>query len=161
MRNVIVNSTPMIILSKIGRLDVLREMYGFVIVPQAVYKEVNAKSDSACQCMRGSDWIHVRNIVSIEDKKMYKARLHDGEVEVMILAQEIGGDVLTVIDDNAARKTARYLGLKVTGTLGVLMKAKSLGYIESVKESMPSMRKSGFYISAELERSVLNKVGEL
>ena len=55
---------------------------------------------------------------------MYKAKLYAGEVEVMILAQELGEDVLTVIDDNAARKTARYLGIKVTGTVGVLTKAK-------------------------------------
>lgn len=161
MRNVIVNSTPMIILSKIGRLDILRKMYGSVIVPQAVYEEINAKSDSVCRCIREMDWIYIRNILSIENKKMYKARLHDGEVEVMILAQEIGGDVLTVIDDNAARKTAKYLGIKVTGTLGVLMKAKSLGYIESVGEHISSMRKAGFYIGAELERAVLNKVGEV
>ena len=150
----------MIILNKIGKLDILREMYGSVIVPQAVYKEVSAKSDSACRCIIGMDWIHIQNILSIENKKMYKARLHDGEVEVMILAQEIGGDVLTVIDDNAARKTARYLGIKVTGTLGVLMKAKSLGYIESVRDSIASMRQAGFYIGTELERLVLHKVGE-
>lgn len=48
---------------------------------------------------------------------MYRAKLHDGEVEVMILAQEKGAD-LVIIDDHAAKKTAKYLGLPVTGTMG-------------------------------------------
>lgn len=55
---------------------------------------------------------------------MYQAKLHAGEVEVMILAQEEPPANLVILDDNAAKKTAKYLGLKVTGTLGVLIKAK-------------------------------------
>lgn len=47
---------------------------------------------------------------------MYQAKLHAGEVEVMILAQESPGADLVILDDNAAKKTAKFLGLKVTGT---------------------------------------------
>lgn len=74
------------------------------------------------------------------EKKMYKAKLHDGEVEVMILAQEQKAD-LVILDDNAAKKTAKYLGLPVTGTLGVLIKAKRMGIIESVKPLITELRK--------------------
>ena len=63
---------------------------------------------------------------------MYKAKLHAGEVDVMILAQADPKADLVIIDDNAA-KTAKYLGLTVTGTLGVLIKAKQSGIISSVK----------------------------
>lgn len=160
MRDVIVNSTPMIILSKIGMLEVLHKMYGNVIIPQAVFDEVTVKDDSACQSIKAMDWINVRRIASADDRKMYKAKLHSGEVEVMILAQEIGDDVLTVIDDNAARKTARYLGIKVTGTVGVLMKARKLGYIDSVKKCITMMRRAGFYVGSELENMALDIVGE-
>lgn len=66
------------------------------------------------------------------NKKMYKAKLHDGEVEVMILAQGETKADLVIIDDNAAKKTAKYLGLTVTGTMGVLLKAKSEGYIKQL-----------------------------
>lgn len=161
MRDVIVNSTPMIILSKIGMLEILHKMYGNIIIPQAVFDEVTVKDDSACHIIKTMGWINVRSIASVDDRKMYKAKLHAGEVEVMILAQEIGEDVLTVIDDNAARKTARYLGIKVTGTVGVLMKAKKLGYIDSVKKCITMMRRAGFYVSAELESAALDKVGEV
>lgn len=55
--------------------------------------------------------------------------LHAGAVEVMILAQEQKAD-LVIIDDNAAKKTAKYLGLTVTGTLGILLKAKRQGVVQ-------------------------------
>ena len=93
------------------------------------------------------------------EKKMYKAKLHDGEVEVMILAQEQKAD-LVILDDNAAKKTAKYLGLPVTGTLGVLIKAKRMGIIESVKPLITELRKNEFYVSGTVERMVLEQAGE-
>lgn len=93
------------------------------------------------------------------EKKMYKAKLHDGEVEVMILAQEKKAN-LVILDDNAAKNTAKYLGLKVTGTLGVLIKAKQAGLIESVRPLITEMRKNGFYVSNAVERLVLERAGE-
>ena len=91
--------------------------------------EVTAMEDSACKQLRNADgWIHIESVRDIAEKKMYKAKLHDGEVEVMILAQEQKAD-LVIIDDNAAKKAAKYLGLTVTGTLGVLLKAKRQGRI--------------------------------
>lgn len=115
MRKVIVNSTPLIVLCGIGKLNILKEMY--------------------------------------------KAKLHAGEVEVMILAQEQNAD-LVILDDNAAEKTARYLGLVVTGTLGVLIKAKRKGIIEEVRPLLLDMRKNGFYVSNAIERMVLEQAGE-
>mgnify|MGYP007120226486 CR=1 FL=1 len=69
-------------------------------------------------CEKSLDWIRVERILSPSDKKMYQAKLHDGEVEVMILAQEGVRADLVILDDNAAKKTAKYLGLTVTGTFG-------------------------------------------
>ncbi len=84
-----------------------------------------AKSDSACQQIKNNlDWIHVCKIKNENEKKMYRAKLHAGEVEVMILAQEDEKEDLLIIDDNSAKKTAKFLGLKVTGSLGILLKAK-------------------------------------
>lgn len=90
---------------------------------------------------------------------MYKAKLHAGEVEVMILAQEQKAD-LVIIDDNAAKKTAKYLGLTVTGTLGVLLKAKQKGLIEKIKPLLFEMKRNGFYIDAKIELMVLEQAGE-
>lgn len=109
MRKVIVNSTPIIALAKAGKLDILKAMYGQVIIPEAVFNEVTAKDDSArAMLLKNNDWIKVKSIKNTAEKIMFRARLHDGEVEVMILARELDAD-LVVIDDYAARKTAEYI----------------------------------------------------
>ena len=111
-------------------MDILLKLYNEIFIPTAVYREVTVVEDSACiQIKNALEWVHVESIREYTDKKMYKAKLHDGEVEVMILAQEQKAD-LVIIDDNAAKKTAKYLGLTVTGTLGVLIKAKRQGIID-------------------------------
>lgn len=160
MRKVIVNSTPLIILCGIGKLNILKEVYEEIIIPSAVYTEVTAKADSACiQLQSAGDWIRVEQIKDHSEKKMYKAKLHDGEVEVMILAQERKAD-LVILDDNAAKKTAKYLGLSVTGTLGVLVKAKRQGIIKEVRPFLAEMRQKGFYVSNAVEQMVLEQAGE-
>lgn len=128
MRRVIVNSTPLIALCNAGLLEILKKLYGEIIIPKAVYDEVTVKTDSACSQVKDNlSWIMVEDIIDIADRKMYKAKLHAGEVDVMILAQSEPRADLVIIDDNAAKKTAKYLGLRVTGTLGVLLKAKKVG----------------------------------
>lgn len=161
MRKVIVNSTPLIILYKIGYLDILQKLYQDVFVPTAVYQEVTAIKDSACiQIMDASKWIHVMPIQDNAEKKMYKAKLHAGEVEVMILAQEQKAG-LVIIDDNAAKKTAKYLGLAVTGTLGILLRAKQLGFLDAISPLLSEMKQHGFYIDSKLESLILEQAGEL
>lgn len=160
MRKVVVNSTPLIVLCGIGRLDILQRMYQEISIPEAVYHEVTAMEDMACVQIRSArGWIHVEQIQDQTEKKMYKAKLHAGEVEVMVLAQEQNAD-LVIIDDNAAKKTARYLGLKVTGTLGVLLKAKQQGILEQIHPLLSEMKHNGFYISPAIEAIVLKQAGE-
>ncbi len=90
---------------------------------------------------------------------MYKAKLHDGEVEVMMLAQELHAD-LVVIDDGPARKTAEYLGLNVTGTLGVLIKCKQTGEIPAVLPLLRELTKKGIYLKPSLIASIQKIVDE-
>ena len=155
MRRVIVNSTPLIVLANINRLDLLKKLYGQIFIPQAVYDEVTAKSDSAClQIKESLDWINICKIRNVEEKKMYQAKLHSGEVEVMILAQETPIADLVIIDDNAAKKTAKYLGLTITGTLGVLLKAKQQGLINNISSCLDELIKLDFYISSDLIQTI-------
>lgn len=161
MRRVIVNSTPLIVLCNIDRLYILKEVYGEIIIPQAVLDEIMVKKDSACsQILSERDWIKVECISSEADKRMYQAKLHAGEVETMILAQEEPKADLVIIDDNSAKKTAMYLGLKVTGTLGVLLKAKKQGIISEVKPIIEDMISDGFYIKEDIRKLILKQAGE-
>lgn len=91
---------------------------------------------------------------------MYEAKLHDGEVEVMILAQEEPKAELVILDDNSAKKTAKFLELSVTGTLGVLVKAKQLNYIEKLKPLMDALIANGFFVTQNVYSMVLEQAGE-
>lgn len=160
MPKVVVNSTPIIILCAIEHLHILKELYQVILIPGAVYREVTEKKDSACnQLCAHYDWIKILQVKDNSERKMFKAKLHEGEVEVMLLAEEQKADLL-IIDDNAAKRTAKYLGFNVTGTLGVLIKAKRHGLIRELKPLLLLMKSRGFYISPELETLVLDQAGE-
>lgn len=154
MRKVIVNSTPLIALSKVGKLELLEKLYKEITIPEAVFWEVTRKNDAVKRSIEESVWIHIESVHDDRSKLMYKAKLHDGEVEVMILAQEYEGDHLVVIDDGPARKTADYLSLTLTGTIGVLVKAKENGYVESVMMIIQQMEQKGIYFSEDLKARV-------
>ena len=106
MHKVIINSTPLIALSHINKLNLLKMLYNQVYIPQAVFDEISVKEDSICkiQVEQSLDWIKVIKIKNLMAKEFFKAQLHDGEVEVMILAKEICAN-LVVIDDKNAKKT--------------------------------------------------------
>lgn len=162
MRKVVVNTTPLIALSHVGQLDILRKLYGEITIPEAVYRELSVKTKSTCKKAVDSSlcWIRVEKIKNQMAKSMYKTQLHDGEVEVMILSLEIGADVV-IIDDANAKKHAKYLGLPVTGTLGILIKAKQEGYVYELKPILRQMVENGIYISPKLIEMCLKQVGEV
>jgi predicted nucleic acid-binding protein len=161
MRKVVANTTPLIALSHVGHLSVLKRLYGEIIIPEAVYKELSVKKESVCKKAVDSslDWIKVGHIQNQMAKAMYKTQLHEGEVEVMILSQEVEADVV-IIDDANAKKYAKYLGLPVTGTLGVLIKAKREGYVDELKPILYQMTEHGIYLSPKLIELCLKQVGE-
>lgn len=158
MDNVIVNSTPVIGLANIGKLDILRQMYGAITIPQAVFDEIKSPSVQR-QVNANRDWIRVEQISDTSQKQMYRAKLHAGEVEVMILAQEKKAD-LVILDDNAAKKTAKFLGLRVIGTLGILVLAKKRGYIKEVSPVLDALKRDGFFFSDDLCDLVLRQADE-
>lgn len=139
----------------------MKELYGEIIIPEAVYKELSVKEESICKKAvdRSVDWIRVENVKNQMAKTVYKTQLHDGEVEVMILSKEIAADIV-IIDDANAKKHAKYLGLPVTGTLGVLIKAKQEGYVNELRPILSQMVEEGIYISQSLIDMCLKQVGE-
>lgn len=158
---VIVNSTPIIALSSIDRLCLLKELYGTVIIPKAVKVEVSVKNESKAysQIEAFSEWIHVKEINNMAQKQIFKTQLHEGEVEVMILGQELSADLL-LIDDHLARKYAKYLGFNVVGTVGILLLAKAEGLEHEVKPLIDKLIANGIYISSRLYADVMKTANE-
>lgn len=161
MRKVVVNSTPLIALCHVDGLDLLHKLYGEIMIPKAVYREISAKEGSVCKSEvdKAADWLHVKSIKNEMAKSMFKTQLHEGEVEVMILAKETEAD-LVIIDDMNAKKHAKYLELPVTGTLGVLIKAKQEELIPALKPVLDIMVQNNIYIKDSLIRMCLEQVGE-
>jgi predicted nucleic acid-binding protein len=153
---VVVNSTPIIALLGIGRLDLLRELYGTVVIPAAVRDEICITNTDA---LVGCAWIAVRQITNLVAKETFTTALHDGEVEVMLLAKEMNAD-LVIMDDGLARKHAKYLNLTITGTMGVLLRAKARGILTEIKPVLNDLIRFGFYISEDVCRDVLRLAGE-
>ena len=162
MRKIVVNTTPIIALSHLGKLSLLGAIYGEVTIPSAVREEVFAKEDSICvsEFFKNEKYIKVRDIENTLAKSLFKSQLHSGEVEVMILAKELSAD-LVIIDDANAKKYAEYLGLTVTGTLGVLLRAKELGLIEKLKPYVDNMRNDDIFLSDRVVNYCLKLAGEV
>ena len=155
-RVVIVNSTPIIALLGIGRLDILKSLYNEIIIPEAVRSEVTVKDEHV---LDSYPWIKVTAITNNAAKDTFITSLHDGEVEVMILAKELSSN-LVIIDDNLARRHAKHQGLIITGTVGVILRAKHDGVIDSVKPLLDDLQKFGFYISDNVINEALKLAGE-
>ena len=157
MRRVIANTTPLISLADIGCFDILQKIYGEIVIPHAVLEEI--KSEPAKTLVRNSNFIHVMRISDYRTKRIFSSRLHNGEVEVLLLAEEQDADLL-LMDDNAAKKTAKFMGFKVTGTLGVLLKGKQEGYIRGIKPLLDKLIATGFYVKPEIMQYVLEEANE-
>jgi predicted nucleic acid-binding protein len=121
------------------------------VIPGAVCREVSVKDT---HFLDGFDWIRTFNITNIAAKELFSGALHDGEVEVMLLAKEHNAD-LVIMDDRLARRHITYLRLPVTGTVGILLRAKSNGIIKSVKPVLDELIQNGFYISNSVCREIL------
>lgn len=117
MPEIISDTTPLTALLKIGCLDILREIYGQVSVPEAVFQEMEAgKKKPYYTDISKLDWINIRQIGD-RGALSYFFDLDRGEAETIVLALECKA-YLVIIDETLGRKLAIAANLKVTGTLG-------------------------------------------
>lgn len=159
MRKVVSNTTPLIALLKISRLDILRELFTEISIPRAVYQEIEAgKNKEYFQDVSRLNWIH---IVEIHDKSALKyfLDLDAGESEAIVLATELEAGLL-LMDEKLGRFHAKHAGLRVTGTIGVLIKAKKQGLVKAIKPLLYELKSKGIWIKENLISEILKEVGE-
>ena len=149
---VIADSSPLRYLIVFGEHGLLPELFGEVWIPSAVLNELSAASTPAeVRSFFGTPpaWLRVHD-PSPENIDFIAQDLDIGERVALALAREVNAD-LVLLDDAAARKAAASLGLRVTGTVGVLRLAAERGLIE-VPHVVAQLRQSGFYLSESLIR---------
>ena len=159
MLKVVSNTTPLLSLIKISKLNLLKELYTQVIIPEAVFEEMEqGKHKKYYTDIKKAEWIKIQPVKDKNASK-YFIDLDKGEAEVIMLAEEIQAD-LVIIDELIGRDYARYLKLKITGTLGILLKAKEKGLIKEIKPLLLDMKDKGIWLSDSLIKSVLEIANE-
>ena len=159
---VVSDTSPINNLAAINQLHLLQQLYGTVLIPEAVYQELTDPDFpvAGAKEVQTFTWIQIR---AIEDRTMLKAlssELDPGEAEAIVLALEMKAEQV-LIDERRGRMIAARLNLHYTGILGVLVEAKSQGFISTVKPLLDDLiNKAGFGVAEPLYKSVLRLVNE-
>jgi uncharacterized protein len=162
---VVSDTSPITNLSAIGQLDLLRQMYGTIVIPTAVYNEmvgVNKVVPGAME-VQTLAWIETRSVTDARQVISLQENQNNidlGEAEAIILAMDLKADLL-LMDERRGRTVAVESGLKVVGLLGVLLRAKQKGLIPQIKPLMDTlMEVADFRVASQLYAAVLEAAGE-
>lgn len=149
-KTIISDTSCFIILSKIEALDLLQKSYGQIITTSDIAQEFGDKLP---------EWVIIKEVSDTYKQKILELQIDKGESSAIALAIEMPGTLL-ILDDFKARKIAQQLGLTITGTLGVIIKAKLTGKIPSIKPYLDKIKITNFRISSEIEAQALKEAGE-
>lgn len=157
---VVSNSGPLIALSRINRLELLKHLFRKVYISKETYNEVVVKDKVGSKHIEKAEWINVKSIKDKSSVNILRIDLDKGEAESIILASELNADLL-LVDELISRNIAEALGLKISGTLGILLKAKKSGLINKIKPNLDELRNKKVWISDEVYRKSLKIADEL
>lgn len=155
-RVLVTNTTPLIALTAaIGSVDVLRFLYDRVVVPLEVAEEVRGGGRSAfgVDVFQDARWLEVRSEPATPPA-LLRNSLDRGEAAVIQTALDL--DIpLVCIDEAAGRRVARLCALDVTGSIGILLKARRAGFALSISDALGRMREHGIWLSERVARFAL------
>jgi predicted nucleic acid-binding protein len=149
-RIIISDTSCFIILSNIGELELLHKVYGQVTTTIDIVNEYGEKLP---------EWVEIKDTKDKYRQQLLEMQLDKGESSAITLALETPHSTL-ILDDYKARRIAEQLGLSYTGTIGVIIKAKLLGIIPSIKPLLDKIRHTDFRISADIELQALKEANE-
>lgn len=138
----------------------LEKLFGEVLIPKAVYRELttNALFENEAIIVKASAFLKTSAVQNRKSLQLLQAAsgLDDGESEAIILADELKSDVL-IMDERKGRKVAQKLGIKITGTVGVLLQAYSETMISSdeIKAYLDRLKNSNIRLSESLIQKAL------
>ncbi len=154
MLKLVLDASPLIVLGKVGLLHLLSSLAEEVVIPEGVSKEILAGSsgDPAREWLKGQGKVFVRKVGPLEPEVL-KWDLGLGETEVLSFAYR-NRDFIAVVDDRAARRCAKTLGIKVKGTLALLVLAHRKGLLEDVLPVLHKLQEVGFRVSGDLVEAI-------
>lgn len=158
---VVSDTTPLISFLKIDRIDLLEKLFGRVFIPQAVYKEltIDMRFVQEAMLIKQSTFIEIRDVKNPEAVNILKRAtgLDQGESEAIVLTDELKADVL-LMDEAKGRTVSNDMGIKVMGTIGILMAAHSKRELTSVeaRECIDVLQRAGRHISQKHYQMLLD-----
>lgn len=146
--NVVCNTSPLLVLAKLQRLDLLTQLYTRLVIPEAVLAEISAKADAAAaqiQALVATPPVQVQRATP-QTLAGLPVDLGAGERAAIALALATAA-ALVVLDDQAGRRLARARGLQVTGTVGVLVEAQARGLLPALRPELDRLRAAGLWLA--------------
>ena len=145
---VIADTSCLIVLQNIARLNLLQSLFNRIVVTPEVQHEFGEPLPT---------WIDVQNVEDISKKGILELELDEGEASSIALGLENKDHCVLLIDERKGRRIAEALGLKITGTLGILIRAKEQSLITSLKDEIEALKQIDFRMSAKLISDILNE----
>ncbi len=159
-RDVICDTSPLLFLHALEKLELLHALYGTITVPEGVLDEiiVGRHAGAPSPAIETLEWCRIIPAPT-ELARDALVDLGPGEREVLALARQRRGN-LVVLDDRLARRYASVLGLRMTGTLGVLLRAKHDRLVSAVAPLVDRLARAGFRLDTRTRSAVLTLAGE-
>jgi predicted nucleic acid-binding protein len=155
----VVNASPLILFSRIGRLDLIQRLAPKILIPNAVIEEVRAghqKDPTATATLAWAAKYRIEDVAIITSIEHWDL----GPGESQVIAHCIGGSRWTVLDDRAARRCAAAHNVPVIGTLGIVLRLKEERLIEGARPLLSDLVAAGMFLDDEFVDRVLASVGE-
>lgn len=156
---VVADTSPINYLVLMGCAHLLPDLFGEVIVPQAVFTELQSKHapESVRKFVRAApNWLRIEVVQKEALERVSEPELHAGEREAIALAELLAADYV-IMDEKAGRRIALRRGVPVIGTLGVLEKADAEGMLGDFSSLLDRLEETSFYIRAELREALLRR----
>lgn len=159
---VVSNTTPLIGLAVVGQFDLLHKLFGQITISEAVFAEAvlfGREEGGAKQEVAEADWIQV---VAVQDQLAVEVLLDEldrGEAETIVLARELDA-AWVLMDEKKGRRKLSEMNQKNVGTVGLLVKGKQAGFVQTIKPHLEVLRQQGFSLSRTVMDSALQQVNE-
>lgn len=137
---VVADSSPLIAFSRIDKIKLLQELFGEILIPDAVYDELTTGGHEF-----NHKWIKRKRVTDTNLVKILSSKLDRGESEAIALAMELGAEIL-IMDEKPGRRIAQHAGLNVTGTAAILVRLARSGKID-IKKELDNLIKNDFRLS--------------
>ena len=155
----VVNASPLILFSRIDRLDLVERLAPAILIPNAVIEEVRAgqpKDRSAATALKWAEGYRVDNVTVVASIEHWDLGLGESQV----IAHSVGAPRWAVLDDRAARRCAVAHGISVIGSLGVVLRAKKNLHVDRARPLVQELIAAGMFLEDKFVDRVLESIGE-